>query len=151
MPKLRSQVASASESIEGLADYIMHTEIEHMVADAGTFARRHPLATIGVTVAAGVIASRLMRPSPTESSQKPKRRVSNKKAKPAPRLYGAEPTARRRPMPKSNDGKLGLPMLFSQLAGDGARVAEAELALARAEVLVIVGGISLASLCVLFA
>jgi hypothetical protein len=155
MPKLRSQVASASEGIEEIADHVMHTDIEQMVADAGTIARRHPLVTIGVTVATGVIAGRLMRPSPTESSQKPKRRVSKKKAKPAKRLYGAEPTTRHRPMPKSIDGKLGLPMPFKQLAGDGARVTEAELALARAEVSAIVGGylvgISVGTVCMAMA
>lgn len=81
LPKLRSQVASASESLEGLADYVMHTDIEHMVADGGTFARRHPLATIGVTVAAGIVASRLLRSAPVTASQKPKRNGSKKKAK----------------------------------------------------------------------
>ena len=79
-------MASASESIEEIADHVMHTDIEHMVADTGTFARRHPLVTIGVAVATGVIADRLMRPSQTESSHKPKRRVSKKKANPAKRL-----------------------------------------------------------------
>lgn len=81
LPKLKSQVASASESLEGLADYVMHTDIENMIADAGTFARRHPLATIGVTVAAGVVASRLLRSAPISAKQKPKRNGSKNKAK----------------------------------------------------------------------
>ena len=43
-------------------------------------------------------------------------------------------------MPKRDNEQAGLPMLFKQLAGDGARVAEAELALARAEVAAIIRG-----------
>lgn len=75
LPNLRVQVASAADSLEGVADYVMHTEIEQMVGDAGTFARRHPLATLAVTVAAGMAASRLMYRQPvkmaaTSSSRK---------------------------------------------------------------------------------
>lgn len=43
-------------------------------------------------------------------------------------------------MPKPYGEQLALPMLFKQLAGDGARMAEAELALARAEIAAIVRG-----------
>jgi Putative Actinobacterial Holin-X, holin superfamily III len=41
-------------------------------------------------------------------------------------------------MPKVREEQPGLPQLFKQLAGDGARVAEAELVLARAEAAAIV-------------
>ena len=68
LPNLRVQVASAADSLEGVADYVMHTEIEQMVGDAGTFARRHPLATLAVTVAAGVAASRLMYRQPASTT-----------------------------------------------------------------------------------
>ena len=65
LPNLRTQVACASESIEGMADYVLHTDVEHMAGDAVLFARRQPLATLGIAVAAGVVASRLMRsPAP---------------------------------------------------------------------------------------
>ena len=63
LPNLREHVASASESIEGLSDYVMHTDVEHMVTDAGAFARRYPFATLGVTIAAGVVASRILLPA----------------------------------------------------------------------------------------
>ncbi|MBZ0259809.1 MAG: hypothetical protein K8F90_04315 [Hyphomicrobiales bacterium] len=66
LPNLRVQVASAADSLEGVADYVMHTEIEQMVGDAGTFARRHPLATLAVTVAAGLAASRLLHRQPAK-------------------------------------------------------------------------------------
>lgn len=61
LPNLRIHVASAADSLEGVAEYVMHTDIEQMVGDAGTFARRHPLATLTVTVVAGMAASRFMR------------------------------------------------------------------------------------------
>ena len=71
LPNLRVQVASAADGLEDVADYVMHTEIEQMVGDAGTFARRHPLATLAVTVAAGMAASRLMyRPPVTAASSR---------------------------------------------------------------------------------
>ena len=60
LPNLKVQVAAAADSLESLSDYVMHTEIEQMVGDAGTFARRHPFATFAATVAAGVVASRFM-------------------------------------------------------------------------------------------
>jgi len=74
LPNLRVQVASAADSLEGVADYVMHTEIEQMVGDAGTFARRHPLVTLVVTVAAGMAASRLMYRQPVKMKAASSRR-----------------------------------------------------------------------------
>jgi hypothetical protein len=85
LPNLRVHVTSASESIESFADYVMHTDIDHMVTDAGTFARRHPLATLGVTVAAGMAATRFMRPSSQPVKATVKRSASRKARKSAPR------------------------------------------------------------------
>jgi hypothetical protein len=79
LPNLRTHVVSASDSIEGLADYVMHTDIDHMVHDAGTFARRYPLATLGLTIGAGIAASRLLRPSQPAPPARPKLRAAKKK------------------------------------------------------------------------
>lgn len=76
LPNLRVQVASAADSLEGVADYVMHTEIEQMIGDAGTFARRHPLATLAVTVAAGMAASQLMYRRPARASAGSRRKAS---------------------------------------------------------------------------
>ncbi len=76
LPNLRVQVASAADSLEGVADYVMHTEIEQMVGDAGTFARRHPLATLAMTVAAGMAASRLMYRQPVKMTAASSRKSS---------------------------------------------------------------------------
>ena len=80
LPNLRVQVASAADSLEGVADYVMHTEIEQMVGDAGTFARRHPLATLAMTVAAGMAASRLMYRQPVTSRASAGRKASSKRS-----------------------------------------------------------------------
>jgi hypothetical protein len=81
LPTLRIQVASASESIEGLADYVMHTDIEHMVHDVGTFARRNPVAMLGITIAAGAVATKLMRSPRPAVKTNPKRSSAKKSRK----------------------------------------------------------------------
>jgi hypothetical protein len=58
-----------------VADYVMHTEIEQMVGDAGTFARRHPMATLAVTVAAGLAASQLLHRQPAKTRAKTSRKA----------------------------------------------------------------------------
>ncbi len=86
MPSMRAHVVSASDSIEGLAGYVMHTDIDHMVHDAGIFARRHPLATLGLTVGAGIAVSQLFRPARATAVAKPKVRTAKRKtAKSNPR------------------------------------------------------------------
>lgn len=79
LPNLRVQVASAADSLEGVADYVMHTDIEQMVGDAGTFARRHPLATLAVTVAAGMAASRLMQRQPVKMTAGSRRKTGRQR------------------------------------------------------------------------
>jgi ElaB/YqjD/DUF883 family membrane-anchored ribosome-binding protein len=79
LPNLRVQVASAADSLEGVADYVMHTEIEQMVGDAGTFARRHPMATLAVTVAAGLAASRLLHRQPAKTAAKSGRKARSRR------------------------------------------------------------------------
>jgi hypothetical protein len=95
LPNLRAQVASAADSLEGVADYVMHTEIEQMVGDAGTFARRHPLATLAVTVAAGIAASRLMYRQPVKMTA-----ASSRKSK--PRRTPTSGARRRMPQARRN-------------------------------------------------
>ncbi len=81
LPTLRAHATTASESIESLSDYVMHTEIESMVADARNFAGRHPYAALGVTIAAGLVVSQLMRPVASDATSKPRRSTAKKKTK----------------------------------------------------------------------
>jgi hypothetical protein len=80
LPTMRAHVESASESIEGMASYVMHTDVEHMAHDAAIFVRRHPLATLGLTVGAGIAASQLFRPARTTARVNPIVRRAKKKA-----------------------------------------------------------------------
>ncbi len=68
LPNLRGHVATAAESLEGLADYVTDTEVDQMIEDAGIFARRHPFATLAASVAAGMAASRYMWPRTATSN-----------------------------------------------------------------------------------
>ncbi len=70
MPNVRAQADSAAESLEGLAEYVMQTDIEQMAKDASTFARRHPLATFAITAAAGLAASRMIMPHAATAARK---------------------------------------------------------------------------------
>ena len=69
VPNLRVQMASAGESLENLAEYVMHTNIDNMLEDAGTFARRRPLTALTMTIIAGLAVSRFIRPR--TASEKP--------------------------------------------------------------------------------
>ncbi len=61
LPNLRNQATAASESLDGLADYALHTDVEHMALDAVAFARKHPFVTIGATLAASVATALYLR------------------------------------------------------------------------------------------
>ena len=95
LPNLRVQVALAADSIESLSDYVLHTEIEQMVGDAGTFARRHPFATLAATVALGVAASRFMWQQPKYSKAGSRRHSSGARRKTASVARHRVPQARR--------------------------------------------------------
>ena len=95
LPNLRVHVATAADSLESLSDYVMHTEIEQMVGDAGTFARRHPFATFAATVAAGVAASRFMWQQPTFAKSRSSRRSAAAGRRAAPKARKLVPQSRR--------------------------------------------------------
>ena len=71
VPNLKVQMASAGESLEDLAEYVLHTDIQHMLKDAETFARRRPLAALAMTVVAGMAVARFLRPRAVAATPKP--------------------------------------------------------------------------------
>ena len=95
LPNLKVHVASAADSLESLSDYVMHTEIEQMVGDAGTLARRHPFATFAATIAAGVAVSRFMWQQPTFGKSRPNRGNAGASRRTAPNARKQVPKARR--------------------------------------------------------
>lgn len=85
VPNLKAQMASAADSLEDLAEYVMQRNIEDMLKDAETFVRRHPLAALTMTVAAGMAVSRFMRPQATATSKPASKRADSSRRKTASR------------------------------------------------------------------
>jgi hypothetical protein len=83
-PHLRSYADAAADGIDSIADYVEETELQDMVSDLADMARRQPIATIALTIAAGVAAAQIAR-----GMDMPKRR-------PAARSRRKVPPARRK-------------------------------------------------------
>ena len=60
MPTFKSYATAAADSFEGLASYVTDSDLETMVDDARQFARRHPMAMLAGSVAAGVIVAQMV-------------------------------------------------------------------------------------------
>jgi hypothetical protein len=61
LPYLREYTDAAAERIDELADYVDRTDFPDMLEDAATFAKRQPMATLALGVAAGLVTTQLMR------------------------------------------------------------------------------------------
>ena len=79
MPHLRAKVSAASDGIDEVANYAVHTDFEHMLVDAASFARKHPMATLGVAAAAGILAVAFFRSSTTAEPEVKSRKVPARK------------------------------------------------------------------------
>lgn len=60
IPTVKAYAATAADSLEELADYVVESELTEMMADAREFTRRHPLATFGGSIAAGLVITQLV-------------------------------------------------------------------------------------------
>ncbi len=60
MPNIKTYATAAAESFEGLASYVTESDLDTMMDDARQFARRHPMAMLAGTLAAGVIVSQMV-------------------------------------------------------------------------------------------
>ena len=74
LPTLQRQAQLASENIGNFAEYVLNTDIKHMVNDATVLARRRPLFTLGVAAAAGLAATRLVATSSMPTAPTVRRR-----------------------------------------------------------------------------
>lgn len=85
-PQLRAYSDTAADNLDDLADYVARTEIPDMLDDLAGFARRQPVATLTLGVAAGLAVTQLMHGWPVpmkESDQSPagnRRRKAKRKA-----------------------------------------------------------------------
>jgi hypothetical protein len=78
IPALSEQIAFASDAIDELSKYLGKTDLEHIGSDAVTYARRNPLATMGVALVLGVAATRIL--MPTQEPKKPNKKTKRPKA-----------------------------------------------------------------------
>ncbi len=60
MPNFKSYATAAADSFEGLASYVTESDLETMMDDARQFARRHPMAMLAGSLAAGVIVTQMV-------------------------------------------------------------------------------------------
>jgi hypothetical protein len=59
-PQLRRYSSAAAENLDDLADYIARTDIPDMLDDFASFAKRQPVATLTLGVAAGLAFTQLV-------------------------------------------------------------------------------------------
>jgi hypothetical protein len=70
LPYLRDYTDAAAERIDELAEYVDRTDIPEMLEDIASFAKRQPMATLALGVAAGLVTTQLMKnwPAPWMSA-----------------------------------------------------------------------------------
>lgn len=71
-PQLRHYSDTAAENLDDLADYVAKTDIPDMLEDFASFAKRQPVATLTLGVAAGLAFTQLMHgwPMPVKARAK---------------------------------------------------------------------------------
>ena len=82
IPHVKAYGSAAAESLYGLADYVMDSDLPAIVSDAREFARRHPVATLTGTIAAGVVIGQLLqsRPAPAPAAS-PRRKTAARRSR----------------------------------------------------------------------
>jgi hypothetical protein len=61
LPYLREYTDAAAERIDEIADYVDRTEIPEMLEDIASFAKRQPMASLALGLAAGLVTTQLVR------------------------------------------------------------------------------------------
>jgi hypothetical protein len=60
MPTVKTYAETAADGLEDLASYVLESDLSEMMSDAREMARRHPLATFGGSVLAGVVLTQIV-------------------------------------------------------------------------------------------
>ena len=61
LPYLRNYTDAAANRIDELAEYVDRTDVTEMLDDMASFAKRQPMATLALGLAAGLVTTQLMR------------------------------------------------------------------------------------------
>lgn len=64
VPRVRAYATTAADSLDELAGYVTESDLNEMISDAREFTRRHPLATFGGSLAAGLLIAQLVQARP---------------------------------------------------------------------------------------
>jgi len=60
IPTMKAYADTAADSLDELANYVVESDLVDMVADAREFTKRHPLATFGGSIAAGLVITQIV-------------------------------------------------------------------------------------------
>lgn len=60
LPTLKTYAETGADNLEDLANYVVESDLPDMISDARDLMRRHPLATFGGSIAAGLILTQVM-------------------------------------------------------------------------------------------
>jgi len=60
LPTVKGYAETAAGSLEDLAGYVVDSDLPDMVSDAREMARRHPLATFGGSILAGLVITQIV-------------------------------------------------------------------------------------------
>lgn len=60
VPTIKAYATTAADSLEDLANYVVESDLVEMAADVRDFSRRHPLVTLGGSIAAGLVITQLV-------------------------------------------------------------------------------------------
>lgn len=60
MPTVKTYAETAADGLEDLASYVLESDLSEMISDARELARRHPIATFGGSVLAGVVLTQIV-------------------------------------------------------------------------------------------
>ena len=83
LPFLRDYTEAAADRLDELAVYVDDTDLPDIINDIATFARRQPMATLALTVAAGFVTSQLVRDWPVAMVRMVRERPAEGGAPPA--------------------------------------------------------------------
>ncbi len=94
IPSFKAYANMSAESLDGLANYIMDSDLKTMAEDAREFARAHPMATLAGSITAGIVATQMMQMRTSPPSAPRARRASGnagKRRRGARRRSGLQP------------------------------------------------------------
>ncbi len=60
VPTVKSYATTAADTLDDLAGYVVESDLADILADAREFTRRHPLATFGGSIAAGLVITQIV-------------------------------------------------------------------------------------------